>query len=41
MSTSGTVVSLNISTEVGTIKTPVDRAVFDARGIVGDAHAGA
>jgi len=26
---------------VGTIKTPVDRAVFDARGIVGDAHAGA
>ena len=32
-------VSLNISTEVGTIKTPVDQAVFDARGIVGDAHA--
>ena len=34
------VVSLNISTEVGTIKTPVPQATFDARGIVGDAHAG-
>ena len=33
------VVSVNISKEKGTIKTPVDQAVFDARGIVGDAHA--
>jgi len=40
MSTNGKVVSLNISTAVGTIKTPVAEAVFDARGIVGDAHAG-
>ena len=40
MSTNGKVVSLNISTEVGTIKTPVAEATFDARGIVGDAHAG-
>jgi molybdopterin adenylyltransferase len=39
--TGGTVVSLNISTETGTIKTPVAEATFDARGIVGDAHAGA
>ena len=41
MSTSGTIVSLNISTETGTIKTPVAEAVFDGRGIAGDAHAGA
>jgi len=40
MSTSGKVISLNVSTEVGTIKTPVPQATFDDRGIVGDAHAG-
>lgn len=39
-STSGKVVSLNTSTETGTIKTPVAEATFDERGIVGDAHAG-
>ena len=36
----GRVVSLNLSTAKGTIKTPVDSATLDLNGIVGDAHAG-
>lgn len=40
MSDKGEVVSVNISTEKGTIKTPVDSVQLDDNGIVGDAHAG-
>ncbi|MCK5564195.1 MAG: molybdenum cofactor synthesis protein [Planctomycetes bacterium] len=40
MSDKGEVVSVNISTEKGAIKTPVDSVRLDANGIVGDAHAG-
>ena len=40
-STGGEVVSLNVSEKTGTIKTPVEEMTFDARGVVGDAHAGA
>lgn len=36
----GEVVSVNISTEKGTIKTPADSVRLDGNGIVGDAHAG-
>ena len=36
----GHIASLNLSTAKGTIKTPVDSAVLDQNGIVGDAHAG-
>jgi len=36
----GEVVSVNISTEKGTPKHPVERIVIDGLGIVGDAHAG-
>jgi len=32
--------SINISTEKGTKKTPVDSATIDMQGIVGDAHSG-
>jgi len=32
--------SINISTEKGTKKTPVDNATIDSHGIVGDAHSG-
>ncbi len=35
------VVSVNTSTETGTIKRPVDEAVVNDHGIVGDAHSGA
>jgi len=35
------IASVNISTETGTIKKPVDKIELDSRGIVGDAHAGA
>ena len=35
------VVSVNVSTEKGTIKRPVDQIVVDDRGVAGDAHAGA
>jgi len=41
MSIKGEVVSVNTSQETGTIKHPVDEAVFDSHGIAGDAHAGA
>lgn len=34
------VVSLNISKEKGTVKTPCDKVIVDERGILGDAHAG-
>jgi len=34
------VVSVNLSEKVGTYKVPVDEATLDARGLVGDAHAG-
>lgn len=34
------IVSVNVSSEKGTIKQPVQSAVLDARGLVGDAHAG-
>ena len=34
------VVSVNISGERGTVKQPVPEAIIDARGLVGDAHAG-
>jgi molybdenum cofactor synthesis domain-containing protein len=34
------IISVNVSKETGTIKTPVEQAVVDGRGIVGDAHAG-
>ena len=40
MSDSGSVVSVNISKEKGTIKLPVDEIVIDEKGIVDDAHAG-
>ncbi|MBW8017583.1 MAG: MOSC domain-containing protein [Planctomycetes bacterium] len=40
MSDSGSVVSVNISKEKGTIKLPVDQIVIDDKGIVSDAHAG-
>ena len=40
MSESGSVVSVNISKEKGTITVPVDQIVIDSNGIVGDAHAG-
>ena len=40
MSDKGEVVSVNISTEKGTIKIPADSVRLDANGIVGDAHAG-
>lgn len=40
MSEFGSVVSVNISKEKGTIKLPVDEIVIDEKGIVGDAHAG-
>jgi len=35
------VVSVNVSREKGTVKRPVEHIVIDARGVVGDAHAGA
>ena len=35
------VVSVNVSTEKGTIKRPVDEIVINDRGIAGDAHSGA
>jgi molybdenum cofactor biosynthesis protein MoaC len=37
---SGTVVSVNISEEKGTPKTPLAEIAIDGRGVVGDAHAG-
>ncbi len=37
----GTVVSVNLSTEKGTVKHPVPQIVLDSAGIRGDAHAGA
>lgn len=37
----GLVASINVSTDKGTVKKPVERAVFTQRGIQGDAHAGA
>lgn len=40
MSSSGVVVSVNISKETGTIKRPVSEITIDQRGVVGDAHAG-
>jgi molybdenum cofactor synthesis domain-containing protein len=40
MSNDAQVVSVNISTEKGTIKEPVESIEIDDRGIVGDAHAG-
>lgn len=39
-SQTGAVISVNISTETGIIKTPVPEIVIDERGIQGDAHAG-
>ncbi len=36
----GEIVSVNISTEKGTVKRPVPRITIDERGVVGDAHAG-
>jgi molybdopterin adenylyltransferase len=41
MSKAGKVVSVNLSVAKGTPKQPVDRAVIDEHGLVGDAHAGA
>ena len=40
MSDFGSVISVNISKEKGTIKQPVDEIVIDDKGIAGDAHAG-
>ena len=40
MSNNGKVVSVNISTEKGTIKKPVPRISLNQRGIEGDAHGG-
>lgn len=40
MSNKGSVVSVNISEEKGTVKVPVAEIVIDDKGIVGDAHAG-
>ena len=34
------IISVNISKEKGIVKNPVDKAVVDKKGIVGDAHAG-
>ena len=39
-SPAATVISVNISTETGTVKDPVPEIVIDERGIQGDAHAG-
>jgi len=36
----GLLVAVNVSAQKGVSKTPVERAVLDAHGIVGDAHAG-
>lgn len=41
MSASGKVISINVSAEKGTAKRPVEQALIDEAGIVGDAHAGA
>ncbi len=41
MSNKAEVVSVNISTEKGTVKRPVPEIRLDERGIIGDAHAGA
>jgi len=38
--TEGRVVSVNISKDKGTIKSPVQQIVIDCKGIQGDAHAG-
>jgi molybdenum cofactor synthesis domain-containing protein len=40
MSNSGSVISVNISEEKGTVKHPVSEIIIDKNGIVGDAHAG-
>jgi molybdopterin adenylyltransferase len=40
MSSKAEVVSVNVSTDKGTVKRPVGRATVDRNGIVGDAHAG-
>jgi molybdopterin adenylyltransferase len=40
MSNKGTVLSVNVSTEKGVVKSPVSQSVVDNLGIVGDAHAG-
>jgi molybdenum cofactor synthesis domain-containing protein len=40
MSEESRVVSVNVSRDKGTVKTPVDRIAIDAHGVVGDAHAG-
>lgn len=40
MSKLGSVVSVNVSKEVGTIKVPAEQIVIDKKGVVGDAHAG-
>lgn len=40
MSVNGTVISVNISREKGTIKHPVPQISLDCNGIAGDAHAG-
>jgi molybdenum cofactor synthesis domain-containing protein len=37
----GKIISLNVSEEKGTVKTPVERVDIDMNGVVGDAHAGA
>jgi len=39
--TTGRLVSVNISTETGTVKRPITAGTVDALGIAGDAHAGA
>lgn len=39
--TTGRLVSVNVSTQTGTVKRPVASGVVDAQGIAGDAHAGA
>ncbi len=36
----GRLVAVNVSDRKGVIKTPVDRALIDRHGVVGDAHAG-
>ena len=40
MSEGGSVISVNVSTRKGTAKRPVEQALIDGSGIVGDAHAG-
>ena len=40
MSEDGRIISVNISTQKGTVKSPVAEALLGDRGIVGDAHAG-